>query len=575
MANTGRTDLLAHPKAREARCLMEAGRLDRREFVRVLTLLGVSAVAALAVAGLPEPARADEEHPLPFPEPDEAARPGGSLRVAMQVMPMDDPATFTWVQASNQTRHTLEYLTFTGPDNITRPMLAQGWEAADDLRTWTFTLRENVRWHNGEPLTAEHVRWNFERWCDPKLNSANISLSTFAAMIEDVETGEKDSAGAPIKVKKLIPGAIEVVDPRTIRLNLKKPVLSVPEDLYNYPTAVLHPSFKPPVGPGTLGTGAFRVVSYELTSHCTLERVRTLPDGSPFAYWGGPVFLDEIRYIHFDAEFQLIAFAAGQVDAVYELGFEQLDYARSLAGDLLSAPTAQTLCCRFQIDQPPFDDLRVRQALVLAVDNKVVKEAVFPADGSLGQNHHVAPIHPEYFELPPLERDLEQARRLLEATGNATLDIKIVTGNTEGIWHQKVCEALRDQLRDAGVRLEIEVLAPAAYWAMWDKVPLGATPWTHRPLGTQALSLGYRSGVPWNETHFSSQAFDRALDEAETTLDPAARKAKMELVEKILQDASLMWQPVFRPVYMLVAKTVHGVAAHPTQFHQFNRVWVG
>ncbi|MEZ5926392.1 MAG: ABC transporter substrate-binding protein [Hyphomicrobiaceae bacterium] len=567
-------DPLAHPKAREAYELMRAGRLDRRSFVRLATLLGASALTAYATAGLPAPALAQSAD-LPFPEPNPDAKPNGVIRIAMQIMPMDDPAKFTWVQASNQTRHTLEYLTITGPDNITRPMLAAGWEAADDLRTWTFRLRENIRWHNGELLTAEQIRWNVERWCDPKLGSSNISLSTFAAMLEEVENGEKDASGNPVKVKQLIPGAIEVVDPLTIRFNLKKPVLSVPEDLYNYPTAILHPSFSPPVGPGTIGTGPFHIASYELAGHCTLERVATLPDGTAFEHWGGPVFLDEIRYIHFDAEFQLIAFAAGQVDAVYELGFEQLDYARSLEGELLSAPTAQTLCCRFQIDTPPFDDLRVRQALVLAVDNQVVKQAVFPEDGSLGQNHHVAPIHPEYFELPPLVRDLEQARSLLKAAGHETLDLKIVTGNTEGLWHQKVCEAIREQLKEVGVRLDIEVLPPAQYWAVWDKVPLGATPWTHRPLGTQALSLGYRSGAPWNETHFSSQAFDRALDQAETTLDPADRKAQMELVEKILQDASVMWQPVFRPVYMLVAKTVHGLSAHPTQFHQLQRVWVG
>jgi peptide/nickel transport system substrate-binding protein len=571
---TRRADPLSHPKAREAAGLFSDGKLDRREFVRIVTLLGASAATAYALAGLPDPVRADE-HGLPFPEPDGEAKPGGTLRIAMQVMPIDDPATYTWVQASNQVRHTLENLTFTGPDNITRPMLAAGWEAADDLRSWTFTLRDNIKWHNGETLTSEHIKWNFERWCDPKLGSSNISLSTFAAMVEETDSGDKDAADKPIKVKRLIPGAIEVVDALTIRLNLRKPVLSVPEDLYNYPTAILHPSFKPPVGPETIGTGPFRIASYALADHCTLARVAALPDGQPFDYWGGPVYLDEIHYVHFDAEFQLIAFAAGQVDAVYELGFEQLDYARSLDGHLLSAPSAQTLCCRFQIDTPPFDDVRVRQALVLAVDNKAVLETVFPADGGLGQNHHVAPIHPEYFELPALARDVEQTRNLLKAAGQESLTLKIVTGNTEGLWHQRVCEAIRDQLKEAGVRLDIEVQQPATYWAVWDKVPLGATPWTHRPLGTQALSLGYRSGAPWNETHFSSEAFDRALDEAETTLDPAERKAKMELVEKILQDASVMWQPVFRPVYMLVSKSVHGFTAHPTQFHQLQRVWVG
>ena len=95
---------------------------------------------------------------------------------------MRDPATYAWVEMSNQTRHIVEYLTITGPDNITRPMLAERWSASDDLKTWTFHLRRDVRWHNGDPFTAEDVAWNIRRWLDSKLGSSNIALSTFAAM---------------------------------------------------------------------------------------------------------------------------------------------------------------------------------------------------------------------------------------------------------------------------------------------------------------------------------------------------------------------------------------------------------
>ena len=110
-----------HPKVREAKELMDKGRMDRREFVRIAALLGVSAGAAYAMGGV-TPSFAMQAD-LPFPDASDEAKSGGTLRVGMQVQKMEDPATYSWVEMSNQTRHILEHLTFTTPDNVTRPML--------------------------------------------------------------------------------------------------------------------------------------------------------------------------------------------------------------------------------------------------------------------------------------------------------------------------------------------------------------------------------------------------------------------------------------------------------------------
>src|SRR5258708_19552697 len=91
---------------------------------------------------------------MPFPADDPKAKSGGILKIASAVQKMEDPATYSWVEMSNQTRHTVEYLVMTGPDNVTRPMLAESWTAAEDLKTWTFNLRKGVVWHNGEEFTA-------------------------------------------------------------------------------------------------------------------------------------------------------------------------------------------------------------------------------------------------------------------------------------------------------------------------------------------------------------------------------------------------------------------------------------
>jgi peptide/nickel transport system substrate-binding protein len=558
-----------HPKVHEAFALLRSGRMDRRDFIRVAALLGTSAASAYALAGLSVPAFAASS--LPFGPDDPKAKKGGILKIAMQVQKMEDPATYSWVPMSNQTRHTLEYLAMTGPDNVTRPMLAKSWTASQDLKTWTFNLRQGVMWHNGEELTADHIAWNVERWLDPKIASSNVGLSVFSALIE--ETPEKDANGKP--VKRMIKGAVEIVDKHTIRLNLRKPVLSAPEDFYNYPTAIVHPSFKPPISDNMIGTGPFALAQLRVGDRCILKRVAKMRDGRDFNYWGGKVYLEEIHYYNFDGDNQLSAFASGDVDGIYEFTVEQMDLAKSLDGNIKIARTAQTIACRMQVDQKPFSDKRVREAIVKSVDNTVVKNLIYTTGGDVGQNHHVAPVHPDYAALlPPLKRDVAVAKQLLKDAGFENgLTVTIDVGNTDGPWHQTAAEAMRDQMKDAGITLRINVMPPAKYWEIWTKTPFGITAWTHRPLGTMAMSLAYRTGVPWNESHYANPEFDKALDAAEATLDVEERQPRLMKAAQILQGDAVMIMPLFRPIYTIVGKNVHGYEGHPTQYHQFNKVW--
>jgi peptide/nickel transport system substrate-binding protein len=549
---------------------LQRGLIGRRAFVRLATLCGLAAGAAYAMAGLAGPAMAGGT--LPFPADDPAAKRGGKLRVGQMVARMQDPATYNWTEMANQTRPILEYLTMLGPDNVVRPMLADSWSPSADLKTWTLRVRPGVMWHNGEPLTAEHVAWNLRRWADPALGSSNLGLSTFAALTE--LTGEKDAKGRA--VRKPVPSAVEVLDSLTVRLNLTQPVLSVAEDCAEYSTLIAHPSFKAPLSRQPIGTGPYTLAELRVADRCILKRVTKTTDGREFRYWGGDVYLDEIHFFNYEQENQTAAVASGDVDAIYELTVEQLELARSIPNARISSvETAQTLCCRMQVDVKPFNDIRVRRALVKAADNAAIKRLVFGEHGSVANNFHVAPIHPEYFPLPPAVRDVAGARQLLREAGyDKGIDLAIAVGNNDGPLQQAACEALRDQVKEAGINLAIDVVPPTKYWEVWNKVPFGATSWSHRPLGTMALAEAYRSGASWNETHYSDPEFDRALAEAEATLDPVQRKAKMQRVEQILRDAALMIQPFWRPVFVLSSDKVHGYQAHPGRQMQLTKVWM-
>jgi peptide/nickel transport system substrate-binding protein len=559
-----------HPLLAQLRRQLRQGVLDRREFIRFASLLGVGAAAAYAMAGVSPPALADES--LPFAAADPRARRGGKLRVGQMVTRMVDPATYSWNEMANQTRPILDYLTMVGPDNVVRPMLAESWQASSDLRTWVLHIRGGVRWHNAEELTAEHVAWNIRRWSDPTLGSSNLGLSTFSALTQF--TGERDAQGKA--VRRALPGGVEVLDRRTLRLNLVQPVLSVPEDCGEFCTLILHPSFTPPFSKQPLGTGPYTLADLRVADRCILKRVSQTTDGRPFRYWGGEVYLDEIHFYNYEQENQAVALASGSVDLIYELTLEQLELARAIPdAQILSVDTAQTLCCRMQVDRAPFNDIRVRRAVIKAADNAAIKALVLGDYGSVGWNFHVSPVQPDYAALDPPARDVAGARRLLREAGyERGIDLEIVVGNNDGPWHQAVCEALRDQLKEAGINLAVHVVPPTKFWEIWNKVPFGATSWAHRPLGTMTLAQAYRTGASWNESHFSDPEFDRALAEAEATIDIVERRKFMRRAEEILREAAVMIQPLWRPYFILASARVHGYTPQPARQMQLTRVWM-
>jgi peptide/nickel transport system substrate-binding protein len=558
-----------HPYVPELKEQLLKGEIDRREFLRTVTLLGMSAGAAYSFANM-----FTETGPGLISSAAAATpKKGGVIRAAMQVQDMSDPAIYDWVEKSNVSRQMVEYLTITGADNVTRPLLAEKWVPSADLKTWTFHLRKGVKFGNGDELTADDVIYNFNRWLDPKTGSSMVGMLN--SMLDESEGKDKD--GKPMKIKTMTPGAVEKVDKYTVRIHLNSPDLSIPEKLYHYPAAIVHRSFgdkganiaKTP----DLGTGPYTLAEYKVGEKAILKR-----RGGGFKYWGEAPYLDEIHYIDTgqDAAAALAAVASDQVDTIYTLDLTLLGAAQNMPGiRVLETTTAQTGVMRIQGDKAPYDDIRVRQAMQLAADNDKMLQTAYQGRGQVAENHHVAKVQPDYAPLPIIKRDVAKAKQLLADAGHGGgLDIECNVGNTNGQWETDQVIVLKQNLAEAGINLKVNVMPASQYWEVWDKAQFSLTVWTHRPLGTMLLGVAYRTGVPWNEANYASKEFDDLLTQAESTVDMDARHKIMAKVEKRLQDDSIMIQPYFRSVMTAASNKVQNLNVHPTNYHQWHKVWI-
>ncbi len=387
------------------------------------------------------------------------------------------------------------------------PNLAESW-SAEDARVFTFKLRRGVTFHNGTPLTAETVRFSFER------NAADTSTNKRKRVFVNM-------------------ASIETPDPATVRITLKQPSSLLPFFLAEATAAIVAPDTVAGDAVTPVGTGPFRFVAWKRGDSVTLEKFAQHRDAAAVA-----LARATFRFVG-DPSAQTAALLAGDLDYVPLMG--GLDAVERFKGDprfeiLVGATEGETFV-GINNKRPPFTDVRVRRAVNLAIDRRAIIEGV---NGGYGQPiaSHATRSNPYYLDLTAMvPYDPAKAKALLAEAGFPT-GFETAFKLPPQAYARRGGEIVAAMLGEVGIRAKIEPIE----WAQWLDVVF-----KQKNYGLTVIM----QPEPWDIFNYTdpnyfyqydSAAFRELMRAAEASTTPEEAKTRFQAAQrKLAEDAVNAW----------------------------------
>jgi peptide/nickel transport system substrate-binding protein len=408
------------------------------------------------------------------------------------------------------------------PGNLYSPSLAQSSAASEDGLGYEFVLRPGIRFHNGEPVTAEDVKFSFERY-----------------------------RGAAHELMQEQMGAIETPDPQHVRFKLKKPW---PDFLIFYSSAsgagwIVPKKYVEQVGDdgfrrAPIGAGPYKFVSFTPGVELVLDAFED--------YWRKtPAVKRLVMKVIPDEATRLAALKGGEVDIAYSIRAELAEEIQRTPGLGLKPVVAQDPNWIYFPDQwdpkSPWHDLRVRQAANLALDRNAMNQALFL--GYCKITNSIIPANFEYYWQPPAAvYDPDQAKKLLAAAGHPN-------GFDAGLFYcdsayTNMCEAAADYLRQVGIRSKLEPVERAGFLAAFSgkKYKGGVLRAASGAFGNTATRLASFVVKGGAYVYGSYPEIDELYPQQADAMDHAKRAAILEKMQQLVHEKAMfvpIWQLAF------------------------------
>lgn len=474
-----------------------------------------------------------------------------------------DPHTVTGVTEFNVISALLEGLVAEDPRDLHPvPAVAASWAVSSDGLCYTFHLRPEARWSNGDPVTAQDFVFSFQRMLSPRLASA------YAYMLYPLTNAEAYHKGQ-IEDFRLVGARAQ--DARTLELTLHHPVPYFLSLLTHHAWYPVHPPTILRHGPADLPASGWtqpgRFVGNGPFVLSTWEPNRKIVVSASPTYWDAArVFFRRIEFYPIgDARAEEMAFRAGQLHVTGTVPLDRIDFYRTRQPELLRLdPYLGTYYYLFNVRRAPLQDRRVRRALALAVDREAIVRRITRA-GEEPAWHFTPPGTAGYTSRSRLKGTPETARQLLAEAGypgGRGFPVLEVLYNTSEA-HARIAQAVQQMwMKELGIRVELVNMEWKVYLARTQEgqFDIARAGWIGDYLDPNTFLDLWVSDGGNNRTGWSHPEYDRRIREAATTSDPQARMELFQQAEEILMEEV----PIL-PLYFYRSKSL----VHPRVIGRF------
>ena len=507
--------------------------IDRREL-----LLGLGA-AWVGAAGLSASAQAQG-----------VPRRGGTLTIGFEDNTKTLDPTYSIQFAERRVLYLLyNTLVAIDTDFTLRPELARSWEVAHEGRRYVFQLQEGVRFHDGTPFDAEAVKFNLDRRMDEAI--ASPQRSQLRPVIE----------------------AIEVLGQLTLAIDLKTPHPGLLSDLADRAGCMVSPEaarkFGADLGRNPVGTGPFVLRSWTQGTSIVLDR-------NPNYWESGRPYLDGITFRSIpNSVIGLQRLIVGEVDYVDGLAPDALRQLEGKDGIVTEqARIGRWYSLQYQVDKPPFNNAKLRQAMAHALDRDRINQITMEGKATLSNG----PTPPGLWWSSPdnvsYAYDPEKAKALL-AEGGVPAGTAITLTTPSDPLYRRINQLVAEQLGAVGLRATLTPVALSEYYARVVSRAINFVPtnWTQRADPDGLFYILFHSRGFANTTGYSNAEVDALLEAGRRTLDREERKRIYAAAkDQVMRD--LPYIPLyFSAEFAGYSRKLGGFVWMPDNIPRFRHAW--